>query len=253
MDNNSVDYKQITKEFYNEKFRSDNILKLDNSESYRLSIIIGLIQSLRLPEPSKIKILDFGCGRGWLSYHLSKYGKVTGIDLSDESINQAKKEFPNIEFYCLDAHRIDEELGNLGMFDIVVSSEVIEHVLDQVKYVLNIERLLKEKSGFLILTTPNGRFKKNYFYGERAKWGQPLELWLNEAKLRGLLKPYFKKIQIRSFDSTWIVKLQTFGIAGILGNRMIYRFLNRIKLSNLYIKLLERLDFGLYLVAFCKR
>ncbi len=48
------------------------------------------------------KTLDVGCGNGYFSYYLSKKGfKVTGIDVSKEIINYAKKSYPqsnNLKF-----------------------------------------------------------------------------------------------------------------------------------------------------------
>lgn len=42
--------------------------------------------------PSSAKILDLGCGPGWLSYALSKTGfAITGCDAAQAQIDLAKK------------------------------------------------------------------------------------------------------------------------------------------------------------------
>lgn len=52
---------------------------------------------------SKDKILDLGCGPGHHSRIFSEYGfNVTGVDLSKEMINIAKKEVPAVEFQVMD-------------------------------------------------------------------------------------------------------------------------------------------------------
>lgn len=38
-----------------------------------------------------IRICDLGCGRGWVTHHLSQFGEVVGIDLSEQGIQDNKK------------------------------------------------------------------------------------------------------------------------------------------------------------------
>src|SRR3989442_11595788 len=45
------------------------------------------VASLALERP---KILDLGCGNGWFSQELSRFGLVTGVDLSAEAIAMAE-------------------------------------------------------------------------------------------------------------------------------------------------------------------
>lgn len=73
------------------------------------------------------RVLDCGCGTGYGSYMIQmnpdvKY--VKGIDISDEAIYMAKREYQaeNLEFSC-------EELNEVrGDFDWLVAVEVIEHL-----------------------------------------------------------------------------------------------------------------------------
>src|ERR1043166_6654479 len=44
------------------------------------------------------QILEIGCGRGWMSNMLKKYGKVTAVDPIAPVIEYAKKLFPGIHF-----------------------------------------------------------------------------------------------------------------------------------------------------------
>ena len=84
------------------------------------------------------KVLDVGCAGGHLGTEIKKLGnEVTGIDISDVLIKEAE----NIPF-------------NEGYFDIVILSEVIEHLFFPEITLEKIKNVLK-KDGRLIITTPN--------------------------------------------------------------------------------------------------
>ena len=58
-----------------------------------------------LPKNKDQFILDVGSGLGETAYYvqLHEYGKVTGIDVSEESVEYAKKKFPAIKYFHCDA------------------------------------------------------------------------------------------------------------------------------------------------------
>lgn len=98
-------------------------------------------------------ILDIGCGDGVLSYFLSKEGaKVYGIDYSDIAINFAKEKCKgmNINFVQGSAYDLDYEDNT---FDIVVSSDVIEHLEDVSQYLSEIKRVISNE-GVVVISTP---------------------------------------------------------------------------------------------------
>ncbi|XP_046857214.1 LOW QUALITY PROTEIN: ubiquinone biosynthesis O-methyltransferase-like [Xenia sp. Carnegie-2017] len=102
-------------------------------------------------------ILDIGCGGGILSEPLARLGaKVTGIDASEEVIKVARnhaKHDPevkeNVNYECTSVEDLVDQ-----SFDVVVASEVIEHVADQVMFVKKCSQLTK-LGGALIITTIN--------------------------------------------------------------------------------------------------
>lgn len=108
-----------------------------------------------------IKILDLGCGDGWIDFRLKaqfsqKFAlNFVGVDLSALSIdlaNQRKSYFghPGCFFFPMDA----QNLGLRGeQFDIVITSELIEHLTDPPLLMHEIRRILKN-DGLCILTTP---------------------------------------------------------------------------------------------------
>lgn len=88
-------------------------------------------------------VLDIGCGFGALTFDLAqKANKVIGIDLSKENIKIAKEKFwaPNIEYMVGDATR---DLPNQKS-DIIVLSNVLEHIEDRVQFLREIKKLARK-------------------------------------------------------------------------------------------------------------
>ena len=136
-------------------------------------------------------ICDFGCGTGLITKELLQFGPTTGIDLSKKAIELAGSRWPGIDFVCGDLLEYDPE----RLFDIVVSTEVIEHIPDQEEFVRAISRVL-EPGGWVILTCPNKRAKR-----AAEKLGhvnQPIELWLTRRRLKSLFKREFHIIRHRT-------------------------------------------------------
>ena len=97
--------------------------------------------------------LDVGCGAGLMCEPLARMGAdVTGVDAAPENIavavTHAAGQGLDIDYRAL-------EIGQLaGMFDLVTSMEVIEHVADPVSFLKAlVDRLAP--GGLMILSTPN--------------------------------------------------------------------------------------------------
>jgi 2-polyprenyl-3-methyl-5-hydroxy-6-metoxy-1,4-benzoquinol methylase len=101
------------------------------------------------------RVLDVGCGTGYGAALLADTGaaSVTGIDNSEEAIGYARRKFrmDGLSFRPMDAQRL-EFPG--GAFDLVVSSENLEHVDDARASVSEIRRVLRS-GGIFLLGTPN--------------------------------------------------------------------------------------------------
>jgi 2-polyprenyl-3-methyl-5-hydroxy-6-metoxy-1,4-benzoquinol methylase len=80
------------------------------------------------------RVLDLGCGIGAVAFDLAQQSGaiVDGIDLSAESIQEAKKRYihPNLKSQVGDALTLDAS----SRYDTVLLSNVLEHIQDRVSF-----------------------------------------------------------------------------------------------------------------------
>ena len=103
-----------------------------------------------------LAILDYGCGTGdHITFPLAQAeNEVLGIDVHAPSILEARRKYalPNLSFRVGDLQDLSEQ--DLG-FDVIVCSEVLEHLENPREFMEGLRRLLRP-GGALIITTPNG-------------------------------------------------------------------------------------------------
>jgi 2-polyprenyl-3-methyl-5-hydroxy-6-metoxy-1,4-benzoquinol methylase len=122
------------------------------------------------------RVLDLGCGNGALCGELSSAGfEVTGCDPSEEGIALARRAHPHIRFHVLGAY---DEPADLGTgFDVVVSTEVIEHLFLPRLLPRFASRVLRPH-GHLVLSTPYHGYLKNLLLSLSGKWDRHFSpLW----------------------------------------------------------------------------
>jgi len=155
--NNPIEFN--TKKNWDLLFSNNNFVKLYN-EPRRIDSYREVIKILDANQVFKNvnNMIDVGCGTGHFIEELLKvYSEIkcTGIDFSTESIEICKGININAEFYISDIYSDSNE--SLNKFDLVVCSEVLEHLTVPKKAVMNLLELLTPKIGKLIITVPNGR------------------------------------------------------------------------------------------------
>lgn len=219
---------------YYDKYWSEHKASLNAHEIIRLGEILKAITLFSEKFNRPLRICDMGSGRGWLSNELTRFGSVVAVDLSEAGVALARQRWPSIDFRCADITqwRPDEA------FDLVVSSEVLEHVPDQAKFAATLQYLLRE-GGHVVLTTPNRRQQKTW---DRASNGrQAVEQWLTPGELRRLLAA-FKPIA----HWTFIFDFSYVGLARIASAPKLLSGLQRLGLKNLYDGIRHGLNIGLY-------
>jgi SAM-dependent methyltransferase len=185
---------QSQHEFYNQRWSEFNFA--NRTKLVRCVAILEHFANLKLHEP---RIIDLGCGAGWLSGILGNFGPTVGVELSSVAVEKAARKYPYVQFIQAD---ILEWQCPEGEFDVVVSQEVLEHVPDQAKYLDVVWRLLKP-GGHLILTTPNARTCRALLKEEDQ---QPLEEWITLSGLRRLLNRRFEGVRISTAFPVYGVK-----------------------------------------------
>jgi 2-polyprenyl-3-methyl-5-hydroxy-6-metoxy-1,4-benzoquinol methylase len=89
-------------------------------------------------------VLDIGCGYGAVAFSMAKAGAlVTGIDIDGNNIHEAKKRYrhENLKFLLGD---ITEDILN-DHFDVVVMSNVLEHIEDRIALLKMIQNKIHPK------------------------------------------------------------------------------------------------------------
>jgi 2-polyprenyl-3-methyl-5-hydroxy-6-metoxy-1,4-benzoquinol methylase len=138
------------------------------------------------------KVLDLGCNVGYGSNVLFKNAKsVVGVDVSEKAIQSAKNHYGHlgINFQQIDGKTLPFESDS---FDIVVSFQVIEHIVDCSKFINEIKRITKP-DGAVIFTTPNSLLRLD---PGMKPWNKFHVREYNKIELESLLKNYFNKVDI---------------------------------------------------------
>ncbi len=158
-------FEGLAKEWWDERGKFGGLHAFNPA---RLAFIVAEVQKWREKQTTSFRpleglsILDIGCGGGILSEPLARLGgSVTGIDPIEESIGvamvHAKKQGLNISYRAAPAETLVSEGCT---FDVVVASEVIEHVADVDSFLKTCRALCRSRS-LLILSTLN-RTSKSY-------------------------------------------------------------------------------------------
>jgi 2-polyprenyl-3-methyl-5-hydroxy-6-metoxy-1,4-benzoquinol methylase len=202
----------------------------------RAQVVLSLLRSLDVQRP---RILEIGCGNGWLAENLQSMGPVTGIDLADAAIEAARRRVPGVEF----------ETGNIlnlklptQSFDVVVTLETLSHVEDQRRFVEIAAHVLSNK-GYLILTTQNRIINMRNSHVKPPAEGQ-LRRWCTKKELRALLSPHFKCLQLFTIEP-----LGDMGFLRIVNSRKLNAVLLRVFSKERIQEIKEFLGWGQTIVA----
>lgn len=143
-----------------------------HSDTYLMPTVQRFLEDLA---PGK-NIFELGCGNGAAAAELAGLGyRITGIDPSDSGIAIAQTVAPMCR---LELGSSDEDLAaRFGMFDVVLSLEVAEHVYAPMRYAKAIDELL-QPGGIAIISTPYHAYLKNLVLAASGKLdGHFTALW----------------------------------------------------------------------------
>lgn len=150
------------------------------SHDYLFPAISGILSREALSKEALL--LDAGCGGGAMVAALFKegYHNIYGFDLSESGISMARQAFAKIAERFAVHNSYESSLPDAfphGNYDLIISTEVIEHMYRPDKYIENLEGWLKP-GGILIITTPYHGFLKNLAIALTNKFdGHMTALW----------------------------------------------------------------------------
>lgn len=190
------------------KTHKDPLKYLSQIEEAYCSVSTALKDKVK--DKQNTKILEVGCGMGYLTYSLIRAGyHATGLDISQSAINEAINYFGN-HYVCADLLRYVVE--HKEQYDIIILTEVIEHISSPIKFLETCYSLLKGSGSMVIMTTPN-----KSIFPQNAIWNTdlpPVHLW------------WFSEDSMQYMASKLNMKAQFINLCKHKTNRLIPRMVN---------------------------
>jgi hypothetical protein len=118
---------------------------------HRRRLLMNILNKLEFED-----CLDAGCAQPYLIEEIvQRFGvRGYGCDLSDQCMASNRRRSPHIQFEALDLARQAWPGGR--QFDLVVCSEVLEHILDWQAALANLVKMTRK---YLLITVPGGRLR----------------------------------------------------------------------------------------------
>ena len=162
--------------------------------------ILEILQRLKVG-----RVLDIGAGNGLLCSRLAASGYETvGVEYDAAGVEVAKRSHPGIPFYRFG---VQDDPANLlaheGPVDVVVSTEVVEHLFSPHLLPRYAAAVLKD-GGYLIVTTPYHGYLKNLLLSLAGAWdkhhtplwhGGHIKFWSRETLTELLNSNGFRVIE----------------------------------------------------------
>jgi 2-polyprenyl-3-methyl-5-hydroxy-6-metoxy-1,4-benzoquinol methylase len=101
------------------------------------------------------RILDFGCGDGYITSRLKDLDlEVVGCDINPSLVGKNKKRYPDVDFQVAN----DFFFKSCGKFDVIVMSHVLEHVPRPQMLISQLSQILSP-GGQIIIAVPQERIR----------------------------------------------------------------------------------------------
>lgn len=140
--------------FYKSFWRDPYFINL-----YIGEIVRNFLRMLHDNGGSNLRILDAGCGAGYISLELARAGHhVTGIDISNDCIKSAretletnpfKKGFGSLEYYIMPVSEVKDK------YDVILFSGILHHLSSPEKTLQQAVKLLSGNKGLILCHEPS--------------------------------------------------------------------------------------------------
>ena len=167
-------------------------------------------------------VLELGCGTGELLAKINGKEK-RGIDFSEKMIEEAKKQFPSLDFQCMSAENITFN----QKFDVVILSNLIGYLIDIQKVLEELHKVCHDETKIIItyyniFWEPVIKFAE--FIGIKKKG--PKQSWISAKDMANLL--YLSGFETYKQNSSMLFPFYIPLLSGFLN-----KFLSRLPLFNL--------------------
>ena len=188
-------------------------------DDYYQHPLIGIPSRLRvkaifkeLGDISGKKLLDVGCEAGYITIKLAQKGaRVTAIDLIEEPIRELRRTIKGknlpITLMVADATKLPFAAKS---FDIILATEVIEHITKLNRFVENAAKVLKP-GGVLLITFPNENLRQKLYplvslFGINAEVES--QVTLKNYRREAIIKLFSQRFKlIKSYTLPWWLPL----------------------------------------------
>jgi len=158
---------------------------------------------------SNFNILDLGCGGGLVCEPLARLGiNITGIDFVKQNIIAAKKHAKKSNTVIEYLHQDINSLKLKKKYDAVLILEVLEHIEDWKKIIINVKKLLNPEGKIIISTINRNFFSKLFaiFIAENILNWVPRKTHTYSKLIKPEeLKPFLNKNKINVTDVTGLI------------------------------------------------
>lgn len=144
------------------KHTSNNLLKKYFIKNF-FNAVLKDLSTLKIDS-----VLDVGCGEGFTLKKLKEEGigeTYQGIDYSEKAIEIGKKENPDLKLQSGDVYDLKFKDNS---FDLVISTEVFEHLDNPEKALKEIKRVSKK---YILLSVPNEPW---FYLFNYTQWGKDI-------------------------------------------------------------------------------
>lgn len=223
-------------------------LEIGPTKKKRLENLLFFLEKY-VDKPTSIKLIDYGCGSGWLFHYLKEYGidELYGYDVTPSTLKIVNEKYPFVKkLWCKEEDMSNKPPNNY--FDFCTSIEVIEHVPFSGKpnYLNEIHSTLKD-GGFLYLTTPNGKYFET---GIKEYQKQPTEDWNTPSQMVSLInKAGFRVITKGSIS----IHPHLSSFHRIILKSKASKIIKKIGLKSTLLKLMYKNFWGLSTYYFCQK
>lgn len=155
---------KFTKKQIFEYYRNGKVYSARNSAPFQQVVLKDFYEFLRLychSDPELVEgeefikkwhILEFGVGHGWnLPQQVKYFGQITAVDIAPIALKEsASYGFKNVDLKLVGSEKL---LFADNTFDLIVATEVLEHVPDLKITTVELKRITKPQ-GFILVSAP---------------------------------------------------------------------------------------------------